>query len=74
MVGTDADFATFEARVKANALKFRACGIGQTDNNGTVPKGVMCTDVNLVGEKCEETDATVDNTVCLRWEDRDNNL
>lgn len=63
---------TFKTRV-AN-MKFRACGVGITDNKNTVPKGVMCTDVNFVGDKCEDTDAAIETTVCLQWTDRDNNL
>jgi hypothetical protein len=71
-VGTDADFAAFQTRILN--YKFRACGIGQMDNNGALPKGVMCTDVNLVADICESTDDAVENAVCLQWTDRDNNM
>jgi hypothetical protein len=72
MIGADVDVDAFLKR--AASYKFRACGIGITDNKQQVPKGVMCTDVSLVGAICESTDTAIDTTACLQWTDRDNNV
>ena len=75
---TVADFIT---RVKTENFKLRACGVGVTDNKGTKPKGVVCTDLNIVDSaQCRKfgTEADVhtvpEGIACLQWSDRDNNL
>ena len=46
--------------------------MGVIGNKGEKPKGVVCTDVNPTSEKCG--DEQPENTVCLQWSDRDNNI
>lgn len=64
----------------ANKWKFRVCGAGATDNNLNRPKGIMCTDLNLVAsDKCLKAGTTEaldvpENMGCLQWPDRENNL
>jgi hypothetical protein len=64
-----------------NNFKFRACGIGAIDNKGTLPKGVLCTDVNLVAsDKCfDPQDPTKayevpESFACIQWPAMQNNL
>lgn len=50
-----------------------------TDNKGTKPKGLTCTDVNLVQDECTslvtgEAIELGEGQMCLQWPDRDNNI
>lgn len=68
-------------RARLGGYKFRVCGIGSTDNKGTKPKDVICTEIDLVeSTKCKKYGTTADlHTVpeglaCFQWSDRDNNV
>lgn len=72
--------AAWATRMQTGGYKFKACGLGVIDDKGNRPKGVMCTEMNIVDStKCAETfDATKTytipaGTVCLQWPDRTNN-
>ena len=69
-IGAFTDVEDFLTKLKD--YKFRACGVGVIGNKGEKPKGVVCTDVNPTSEKCG--DEQPENTVCLQWSDRDNNI
>lgn len=61
-------------------MKFRACGVGWTNNQGEKSKGVVCTDVNLVPDtECKKNPSTdlfdlPEGYACFQWVDRDNNI
>jgi hypothetical protein len=70
-----------DQRLNNAKFKYRACGIGATDNKGTLPKGVLCTDVNVVAsDKClDPQDPTKSYEVpetfaCIQWPAMENNL
>lgn len=61
---------------------FRVCGIGAINNKGERPKGVVCTDVNVIdpadgGCKNPETSEVYsppEGVFCVQWSNQDNNL
>lgn len=76
----EADGAELLAK-RGNKLKYRACGIGATDNKGTLPKGVICTDVKLVpNDMCfNQQNPSIkydvpDTFNCIQWPVMENNL
>lgn len=73
--------ANFITEAATKNYKFRVCGIGKIDNKGTNPKGVLCTDLNLVASTACRKFGTVSDTftvpdgiACLQWSNRENNL
>lgn len=67
------DYDTFSAAFPSSTWKFRTCGVGFVDNMNKKPKGVLCTDVNVV--KAEDCAASFTpaitlpaNSACLKGE------
>lgn len=63
--------------------RYRACGVGVINNEGLKPKGVLCTDVNILDpatEDCNNPDGSGKYTLpdggifCIQWQNNDNNL
>ena len=66
---------------KYKGYKFRACGVGATNNKGEKTKGVICTDVDIVEDaKCRKYGTANEfHTVpagmsCIQWSNLDNNV
>lgn len=74
------DFANLEATAMTNNLRFRTCGVGALDNDGTRPHGIRCTDVNPIQCPANPVLGTAPNypedgtAICLQWTDRPNNI
>lgn len=76
-IGTDSSFEDLSKRL--SKFKYRACGIGAINNQGKKSKGVMCTEMNIVpNSQCIGDRGKLytppQNTLCLLWPNRDNNV
>lgn len=73
--GTYADYDAFKTAT-FTTYKYRACGIGAINNQNEYPKGLVCTDVSPIpNADCTALGFTLpEDVICLKWEDRDNNV
>lgn len=61
-------------------MRFKACGVGWTNNYRNRPKGVVCTEVNFISSgQCkkypsDEFFELPEGYACFQWPDRENNL
>lgn len=83
---SSSEYLYFETSADVIALidqtyKFRACGVGSTNNKGEKSKGVVCTDVQIVADASCKKYGTVSDVhtvpagmVCVQWSNKDNNV